>query len=239
MPVKKPFPLSNFESALSFARNIQSSGAEGTIKRLTLLDLTGMRPGSSKTRALITHSATYGLTKGSYTAEFISLTEDGRLAVDGTVSREQRDKHFQLAISRIAPFDGVFKKFKGKAVPNPAVVKDELEAFGVAPTDTARAMDTLLSNLRFLGAIKSVAGTDHVVEPEYEEITVETERPDDGGSQKGGKTGDEETKDQSQLQATPSLHIDVQVHIDSSATAEQIDQIFKSMAAHLYGARHD
>ena len=33
----------------------------------------------------------------------------------------------------------------------------------------------------------------------------------------------------------PSLHIDVQVHIDATASAEQIDQIFASMAKHLYG----
>lgn len=34
---------------------------------------------------------------------------------------------------------------------------------------------------------------------------------------------------------TPSVHIDIQVHIDPAATAEQIDQIFASMARHLYG----
>ena len=33
----------------------------------------------------------------------------------------------------------------------------------------------------------------------------------------------------------PDVHIDVQVHIDPAATAEQIDQIFASMARHLYG----
>lgn len=33
----------------------------------------------------------------------------------------------------------------------------------------------------------------------------------------------------------PSLHIDVQVHVSSEASAEQIDQIFASMAKHLYG----
>ena len=32
----------------------------------------------------------------------------------------------------------------------------------------------------------------------------------------------------------PSLHIDIQIHIDSDATPEQIDQIFASMAKHLY-----
>jgi hypothetical protein len=33
---------------------------------------------------------------------------------------------------------------------------------------------------------------------------------------------------------SPTLHIDIQVHISSDASADQIDQIFKSMATHLY-----
>ncbi len=35
----------------------------------------------------------------------------------------------------------------------------------------------------------------------------------------------------------PNLHIDVQIHISSDSTADQIDQIFASMAKHLY--KHD
>lgn len=35
---------------------------------------------------------------------------------------------------------------------------------------------------------------------------------------------------------TPNLHIDVQVHVSADASAEQIDQIFASMAKHLYGS---
>jgi hypothetical protein len=33
----------------------------------------------------------------------------------------------------------------------------------------------------------------------------------------------------------PAVHIDVQVHISADSSAEQIDQIFESMARHLYG----
>lgn len=32
----------------------------------------------------------------------------------------------------------------------------------------------------------------------------------------------------------PALHIDIQVHIDPTSSPEQIDQIFASMAKHLY-----
>lgn len=41
----------------------------------------------------------------------------------------------------------------------------------------------------------------------------------------------------SQGRLVPSIHIDVQVHISPEASADQIDQIFKSMAKHLYGAK--
>jgi hypothetical protein len=36
---------------------------------------------------------------------------------------------------------------------------------------------------------------------------------------------------------SPSVHIDVQIHISPEASTDQIDQIFKSMAKHLYGTK--
>jgi hypothetical protein len=36
---------------------------------------------------------------------------------------------------------------------------------------------------------------------------------------------------------SPSVHIDIQIHIAPEASTDQIDQIFKSMAKHLYGTR--
>jgi hypothetical protein len=36
---------------------------------------------------------------------------------------------------------------------------------------------------------------------------------------------------------TPKLHIDIQIHISPDATPQQIEQIFKSMAEHIYGIK--
>ena len=36
---------------------------------------------------------------------------------------------------------------------------------------------------------------------------------------------------------SPSVHIDIQIHISPEASGDQIDQIFKSMAKHLYGPK--
>ena len=41
------------------------------------------------------------------------------------------------------------------------------------------------------------------------------------------------------IHASPSLHIDIQVHISPDATTDQIDQIFASMAKHLYKDKGD
>jgi len=41
----------------------------------------------------------------------------------------------------------------------------------------------------------------------------------------------------SRSNGSPSLHIDLQIHISPDATADQIDAIFGSMARHLYGAK--
>ena len=41
----------------------------------------------------------------------------------------------------------------------------------------------------------------------------------------------------SSARVAPSLHIDLQVHISPESTPEQIEQIFSSMAKHLYGAK--
>ena len=55
------------------------------------------------------------------------------------------------------------------------------------------------------------------------------EKPENGT---GGKAdGDEEMRKGGPL---PGLHIDLQVHIPVDATPDQIDQIFASMAKHLY-----
>lgn len=36
---------------------------------------------------------------------------------------------------------------------------------------------------------------------------------------------------------SPSVHMDIQIHISPEASIDQIDQIFKSMAKHLYGTK--
>ena len=49
------------------------------------------------------------------------------------------------------------------------------------------------------------------------------------------EVGDPPKKKSGQSRPEPELNINVQIHISSDASADQIDQIFRSMAKHLYG----
>jgi len=48
------------------------------VRRLTLLQQMDKSPNSSTTKMLITNSGKYGITKGSYVAEFLELTPTGK-----------------------------------------------------------------------------------------------------------------------------------------------------------------
>lgn len=61
-----------------------------------------------------------------------------------------------------------------------------------------------------------------------------TPAPQDNNSTGSLATPQEKPARQDKVNDGPSLHIDVQVHISSDASAEQIDSIFASMAKHLY-----
>ena len=92
-PTKKPaskkrtrqtkiFPACSFEESLSLANAIQKHASGQKVRRLTLFNQMGKSPSSGPSRKLITNSGKYNLTKGGYTAEYLELTKDGRLATD-------------------------------------------------------------------------------------------------------------------------------------------------------------
>src|SRR5262249_15304359 len=98
----RPFPASTFEEALEIADGIQKYAAGQRIRRLTLFDKLGKSPESGPSRQLITNSAKYGLTTGSYKAEYIELTSDGRVASSPDANPQDRlSARFKLAIGQI------------------------------------------------------------------------------------------------------------------------------------------
>ena len=238
----KPFPPLSLEEVLPIAKTIASQAVEDTLRRGTLFEHLKRSPESSKSRQLLSASIRYGLTKGSYRAEFISLTENGKaIAGEDSSNATAQRLAFDCAIANIAPFQQLYEKLKEKRVPSESVLCDEITQMGVSRGDSKSAAKIFLANAAFVGIIReSQAGGGHRV-ISIEQVLEETgslaeERPVKPPTSTPPQDAPVITPAAEEREASgPSLHIDVQVHIDSSATSDQIEQIFASMAKHLYG----
>jgi hypothetical protein len=104
------FPASSLLEALPLADAIQRFAAGQRVRRLTLFESLNRSPESGPSRQLITNSNQYGLTTGGYSAEYLELTQEGRLATASDASERARlAARLQLAIERVEPFRQLYR----------------------------------------------------------------------------------------------------------------------------------
>lgn len=158
------FPATTFSEALKFADNLMAFGSGQPIRRLTLLDEIGWSPTSSGARMAITNSSKYGLTKGSYTADFVELTDLGRKCVsDASTPRERARARMEAAIISIPPFNGVYEAFVESKLPAKSVLIDKIKEFDVGADAAEEAVDTFIVNLRDVGLLKTLSGAERII----------------------------------------------------------------------------
>lgn len=177
MPPKKPaerktirtrterkFPALTFEEAISLGEAIQKFAAGQKVRRLTLFEKLDRSPDNAEARSLITASNQYGLTKGSYRAEFLELTPQGNDATNEELPKaKQLAARFALAIQQIAPFSFLYEKVKGNKVPAKEVLADYLSDADVQNEARAECIDTFTLNAKFLGLLRTIAGSERIV----------------------------------------------------------------------------
>jgi hypothetical protein len=166
--VQRPFPAAPFEEALEFAQSLFQVASGQPVRRLTLFDHLGKSPDSGASRMLITNSNKYGLTKGSYAAEHLELTDEGKKAVDELLpKREQRRVWAKLAVLDIDPFRQVYERFADARLPARAVLIDAMKDAGVAGNAAEEGVDTLIVNLRFVALLQTLSGADRIVSVDH------------------------------------------------------------------------
>lgn len=161
--VQRSFPAAPFEEALEFAIDVHRLGA-GRIRRLRLFELLERSPDSGTSRQLITNSNRYGLTTGSYAAEWLELTADGRIATaDDVPEREKIRVQFKLAIEQIAPFASLHERFINTRLPAKTVLADYLVEQGYGQDEVSECVDTFLLNARFVRILQTISGAERLV----------------------------------------------------------------------------
>lgn len=158
------FPASSFEEPLSFAKQILEYGSGQPVRRVSLFDHLGKSSESGGSRQLITNANKYGLIKGSYQAEMLELTTEGKKAADDQIQpRERTRARVQLAIMSVEPFKALYEKFAGLKLPAKAALIDAIKEFGVSNDAAEEAVDTFIVNLRFTGLLQTLSGADRII----------------------------------------------------------------------------
>ena len=235
----KIFPVHTLEEVLPLAKTILKEGISGQLERVTAFNRLNRSPDSGSSRQMVTASRRYGLTTGGTKADTLTLTDTGMKIVEGPGVGSDQQSVFDCAIGKFSPFQQLYEKLKDQRVPASDVLMNEMQRLGVDPSDCELAVNVFLANVRFAGLIQEVSGTEHIFSIEQALEEVENFAENESLSTEAPLPAQEAMTATSpaKLQETsgPSLHIDVQIHIDSTASSDQIDQIFASMAKHLYG----
>jgi hypothetical protein len=183
---RRPYPVDDLEKALKIASVIQSKNNGNPWKPMFVAEALKLSPDGNDFRDLTSSSLKYGLTKGSYAADFIELTPLG-IKVTKPRNATEKTEGLQEAVMKIPLFNKIFNYYKDGVFPlKDDFFKNMLEReFQVPAKWTEDAIPIMEKNGRFVGIIREVAGKPRVVlgstvigeEPvseEEEEIEEET-----------------------------------------------------------------
>lgn len=159
----RTYPASSFLDALEIGAAIyEHAGAK--IRRLTLLGKIDRSPTSGSTRQMITNSGKYGITKGSYNAEYLELTPEGLIIFDEAKSpREILQAKFDLAIVKIPPFKKLYDEYAGKRLAAPEVMRDFLKESREQIDDFKECIDFFIVNVKDLNLLRTIGGAETLI----------------------------------------------------------------------------
>jgi len=195
---QRPYPTASFEETLELGEAIQKYASGEKVRRLTLLEKMNKSPTSSSTMILIVNSTKYGITRGSYAAEWLELTELGTKATNPDAHpREKLQARFTLAIDGVKVFKALYDGYKGKKIPTHEVLRDFVADAKLSIEDFDESIDLFIVNAKFLGLLRMVAGSQLLitVEQALDELSHDGQRaladansPSGNGEAKPGPT---------------------------------------------------
>ncbi|MGI6460131.1 MAG: hypothetical protein ACOX5J_08530 [Candidatus Hydrogenedentales bacterium] len=126
-----------------------------------------------------------------------------------------------------------------KAIPADELRKRIASTIGLAQSKlTTTGANCLIEILQRSGLLEESNGAYIFNEGTQDVSPIDGERRDPAGKKEAqAQVKKQQTADMPPAKAKdyPAVHIDIQIHIAADAKPEQIDQIFTSMAKHLYG----
>ncbi len=159
---QRPFPKNTLEEALKIAETIQDLNNGQPMKRIFIADHLKIKPESTNFTYLISSAFRYGLTNGSEKSEYITLTPLGE-----TISKAkgiEKIPALQEACQKVSVFQNFYQRYRDAKLPTEDYAKKLLrDEFAVPAEHAEECYNLLVTNGRFSGIIREIAGAPRVV----------------------------------------------------------------------------
>jgi hypothetical protein len=160
----RTYPARSFTDSLELGAAISQYASGGKVRLLTLMEKMERSTTSGSTRQMITNSTKYGITKGSYKAEWFELTPEGKVIFDESQPpRLVLQAKFTLAIEKITPFKKLYDEYVRKRLPAPEVMRDFLQESGERLDDYKECIDLFIVNVKDLGLLRTIGGSETLI----------------------------------------------------------------------------
>lgn len=195
------------------------------MKRIFLADYLKIKPESTNFAYLISASYKYGLTKGNEKSDYISLTPLGESIVKTTET--ERIPFLQEACQKIPVFQRFYQRYLNAKLPSDEyarkLLKDEFE---VPEEHADECYHLIVTNGRFSGIIRDLAGAPRVVFETTPTPTEEAREEEKEGEEPEGETEEEKVEPPNEEAKKPRVFIS---HSKNKKIVDQIKQILDSL----------
>jgi len=240
------FPRLPISKALELINVIYELGEGEDIRRRTVFDKLDKSPDSGPSRALIIAcNSGYGLSNGSYAAEYLGLTDLGKQIA---ASKDNYSKFTGIynALFSNEIFSSFVARFNDKSVPLDEIAIEYLKKNHNLPDEDAVACWAIFKdNLMEQNLTQELSGKRVIVSKEaaLEAIKKLPENKNENTAKDSGENptliveephSQQNVKPKKHAEAVaPQIHFNIQVVIPENASPETYDTIFKSIATHL------
>ncbi len=156
--ITRPYPTHSIQDALPIAETIQRVNGGQPVGTELLADALGTSVRSSAFVQKLNASSKYGLTVGSYSDQFIELTELGE-SITAPGSAEEREDSIIRAITRPEVFREFYRIYAGKRMPEDIYASNTLvRELGVPRELTEECMGIIRRNGLVAGVVSDRGG---------------------------------------------------------------------------------
>lgn len=153
------YPKNSLMDALKLAQSVKDNNAGQPYDLLDLAKSLNVSPASSSFRTLITSSARYGLTVGSYGAKQIAITPLGLIIVSPQSSQERADG-LKKALFNIELFRKFFTDFENNRLPEMQYLVNTLNrTYGIPNEDCEDCYKMIVKNAEELKILDDFSGS--------------------------------------------------------------------------------